>query len=241
MNQPLPHVAFRASENLHIRTQEYIDLMSRAGARPNPALLAEVMDHFTSDSLNAFMLRPMEELGISGTQRRLVEFAADTVQKSSQVVLKATVNKLDHDQHRKSAAFMDEMRLLLPEEDENHAWFVSFRAPDHFAERARASMARARQQGPQAELRETIIVMKTLTDLALENYYERPLAILRFGPILRKVSEVAISTVRKGTHSTIENLLPKLTEDQLLKGIEYFDALLIDVEQQHLRAVPRAG
>ena len=241
MTEHVPHVSFRASDKLHTTTQEYIDLMSRSNARPSPALLAEVMNHFTHDSLNAFMLQPMEQLGITGTQRRLVEFAADTVEKSSQMVLKATVNKLDHEQHRKSAEFMDSMRLLLPHEDADEVWFVSFQAPASFSERARASMARARTEGPQAELCETIFVMKALTDLALENYYERPLAILRFGPILRKVSEVAIGTVRKGTHSTIENLLPKLSEEQLIKGIDYFDSLLVDVPRARLRniTVPR--
>lgn len=237
MNQPLPHVAFRASEKLHTSTQEYIDHLADLRSRPNPRLLADVMNHFTRDSLDAFMLLPMEELGISGAQRKLVEFAADTVQTTSQMVLKATVNKLDHTQHIKSAEYMDAMRLLLPHENEDHVWFVSFQAPDHFAERARASMARARAQGPQAELQETIHVMKTLTDLAIRNYYEQPLAILRFGPILGKITSVAISTVRKGTHSTIENLLPKLSEEQLIKGIDYFNALLIDVPHERLRAV----
>ena len=236
MTQPIPHISFRASEALHTSTQEYIDLMGRS-SKPNPALLAEVMNHFTRDSLDAFMLAPMEELGITGSQRRLVEFAADTVQKSSQLVLKATVNKLDHDQHRKSAEFMDSMRLLLPHEGEDNVWFVSFEAPAEFSARARASMARARSAGPQAELQETILVMKGLTDLALENYYQRPVAILKFGPILRKVTEVAISTVRKGTHSTIDGLLPKLSEEQLLKGINYFDSLLIDVPRERLRKV----
>lgn len=229
-----PHVAFRASEKLHTSTQEYIELMNRAGARPNPALLADVMNHFTRDSLEAFMLRPMEELRITGTQRKLVEFAADTVQKTSQMVLKATLHKLDHDQHRKSAQYMDELRLLLPHTDDE-AWFVAFPAPQDFAARARASMARARVNGQQGEVKETVMVMKTLTDLALQNYYERPLAILRFGPILSKVTSVAISTVRKGTHSTIENLLPKLSEEQFLGGVEYFDSLLTDVPKERLR------
>jgi hypothetical protein len=232
-----PYVAFLSSDDLHQRTDEYICLM-RAGGRPNAALLGEVMNHFTRDSLNAFMLQPIEHLGISGGQRRLVEFAADTVQKSTQVVLKATLHKLDHDQHRNSAAYMDSLRLQLPHpEQADDAWFVSFEAPDDFATRARASMARARNEGPQAELRETIHVMKTLTDLALLNYYERPLGILRFGPIMRKITDVAVSTVRKGTHSTIESLIPKLDEDQLLKGIDYFDSLLIDVAPERQRRV----
>lgn len=232
----IPHVSFRASEPLHASTEEFIALMSRPGARPNPALLGEVMNHFTRDSIENFMLRPMEELGIGGAQRRLVEFAADTVQKSSQVVLKATLNKLDHQQHRHSAEYMDGLRLQLacPQRGDE-AWFVSFRAPDDFAQRARASMARARNEGPQAEVREITQVMRTLTDLALENYYERPLAILKFGPILGKMSSVAIATVRKGTYSTIDSLFPKLTEEQLLRGIDYFDALLVDVPRERLR------
>ena len=234
---PVPHVSFRASDPLHTATQEYIDRMSRPGARPDAALLGEVMNHFTRDSLETFMLRPVDELGISGGQRRLVEFAADTVQKSTQVVLKATLHRLDHDQHRRSARFMDELRLLLPHEEEGEAWHVSFRAPEDFTARARASMQRSREQGPQAELRETIAVMKTLTDLAIHHYYERPLALLGFGPILRKVSDVAIGTVRKGTHSTIENLLPKLGEEQLLRGVDYFDALLVDVPRDRLRVI----
>lgn len=232
----LPHVAFRASDELTASTQEYIDYLGGPQSRPNPKLLAEVMNHFTRDSLDAFMLQPMQQLGITGTQRKLVEFAADTVQKSTQIVMKATVNKLDHDQHRRSAEFMDAMRLLLPHEEQvDGVWMVSFPAPEDFAARARASMARARSEGPQSELRETVLVMKTLTDLALQNYYEKPLAILKFGPILRKVSEVAISTVRKGTHSTIESLLPKLNEQQLLQGVDYFGSLLIDVPKEHIR------
>lgn len=233
MLQPVPHVSFLASDPLHTSTHEYIELMN-SGARPNAALLAEVMNHFTADSLNAFMLRPMEELGITGSQRKLVEFAADTVQKSSAVVLKATVNKLDHGQHKLSAQFMDSMRLQLPHQ-EGDAWFVSFRAPQDFTSRARASMARSRELGPQAELQETIQVMKTLTDLALQNYFEQPLKLLKFGPILSKVSQVALVTVRKGTYSTIESLLPKLSEEQLLRGVDYFDSLLVDVPHERIR------
>ena len=41
--------------------------------------------------------------------------------------------------------------------------------------------------------------------------------------------------MRKGTHSTIESLLPKLEEEQLLRGIDYFDALLVDVPRERLR------
>lgn len=236
----LPHVAFRASDELTTSTREYIDLLSGPKSKPHPALLTDVMNHFTRDSLDAFMLTPMEALGISGAQRRLVEFAADTVRKSSAVVLKATVGKLDHDQHLRSAEYMDAMRLLLPhEESADGIWYVSFPVSSTFSTRARESMARARTQGPQAEVREITQVMKTLTDLALENYYEKPLAIMKFGPILRKVSEVAISTVRKGSHSTIDSLFPKLSDEQLIKGVDYFDALLVDVPKQHIRTPVR--
>ncbi|MFZ5723556.1 MAG: hypothetical protein ACOY33_07825 [Pseudomonadota bacterium] len=231
----LPHVAFRASAPLTASTQEYIELLGNPRNRPNPALLADVMNHFTRDSIDAFMLAPVEQLGITGGQRRLVEFVAETVHKSTQVVMKATVNKLDHDQHRRCAEYMDAMRLLLPHEEGDGHWYVSFPAPAAFAQRARTSMHRARTHGPKGELQETMSVMKALTDLAIENYYERPLALLRFGPILSKVSDVAIGAVRKGSHSTIDNLFPKLSEEQLAKGVDYFDALLIDVPRAHLR------
>ncbi|MFP5440547.1 MAG: hypothetical protein ACLGHJ_03575, partial [Gammaproteobacteria bacterium] len=65
--------------------------------------------------------------------------------------------------------------------------------------------------------------------------YERPLALLNFGMILRKVSEVAISGVRKGAYSTIDGLFPKLSEEQLIKGVDYFDSMLIDVPREHIR------
>lgn len=235
MSQHVPHVAFRSSKPLYTASQAYIELMSKPGSKPDPALLGEVMNHFTRDSLDAFMLGPMEQLGITGTQRKLVEFAADTVQKSSQMVLKAVLHKLDHDQHRKSAEYMDQMRLLLPHGGDDGVWFVSFPAPVDFAARARATMARARVEGQQAAVKDTVVVMKTLTDLALQNYYEKPLAILRFGPILGKITSVAIATVRKGTHSTIESLMPKLSEEQFLGGVEYFDSLLTDVPRDRLR------
>lgn len=232
----LPHVAFVASDDLTSTTQEYLDHISNPRNKPNPALLGEVMNNFTRDSINAFMLRPVEELGITGNQRRLVDFMADTVQKSSAMVLKATLHKLDHDQHKRSAEYMDAMRLLLPHEEKiDGIWYVSFPAEDQFTRRARAAIAAARANGPQDNLQETMYVMKALTDLALKNYYERPLALLEFGMILRKISEVAISGVRKGAYSTIDGLFPKLSEEQLIKGVDYFDSMLIDVPREHIR------
>ena len=45
-------------------------------------------------------------------------------------------------------------------------------------------IAAARANGPQDNLQETMYVMKALTDLALKNYYERPLALLNFVAVL---------------------------------------------------------
>lgn len=232
----LPHVAFRASPELTASTQAYLDHISNPRNKPDPVLLGAVMNDFTRDSIHAFMLNPVRELGITGTQRKLVDFMAETAQKSSAMVLKATLHKLDHEQHKRSAEYMDSLRLLLPHEERiDGIWYVSFPADTQFALRARAAIAHAREHGPQANLQETAYVMKVLTDLALQNYYEKPLALLNFGMILSKVSEVAISAVRKGAYATIDSLFPKLSEAQLIKGVDYFDSMLINVPPEHIR------
>ncbi len=230
------HVAFVASDDLTHSTREYIDLIGGPHSKPSPALLGDVMNHFTRDSLNAFMLAPVEQLKITGTQRKLVEFMVGTVQNSTAVVLKATLHKLDHDQHKRGAEYIDSMRLMLPHaEKADGEWYVSFKADDAFVARAKTAIAKARKDGPRADMQETIFVMKALTDQAIRYYYEEPLKLLGFGMILRKVSEVAISGVRKGSYSTLENLLPKLSDDQLMGGVDYFDSMLIDVPTQHIR------
>lgn len=233
---PVPHVAFRASPELTAATQQYIERLSAPNCRPEPQLLAEVMDRFTHDSVHALITDPLDRLGVHGTQRRVADFVAETVEKSTHVVMKATVNKLDLDQHKRCAEYMDAMRLKLPVAGKaDGEWYVAFPAPQAFADRARASMNRSRTVGPRGEVNETSEIMKTLTDLAIDNYYERPIALLKFGMILRKVTQVAISGVHKASHSAINHLFPKLTDEQLIKGVDYFDGLLIDVQQADLR------
>lgn len=232
----LPHVAFVASDDLARSSQEYIDLISSPGSKPSPALLGDVMNHFTRDIIDAFMLAPMEKLQIGGAQRKLVEFLASTVKSSTAVVLKATLHRLDQDQHRRSAEAIDRMRLVLPHAEKvGGEWHVSFLADDAFVQRARAAIAKARNEGPRADFPETVFVMKALTDQAIRHYYEEPIKLLNFGMILGKVSDVAISGVRKGSYSTIDSLLPRLSDEQLMGGVDYFDAMLIDVPKQHIR------
>ncbi|MEE4252089.1 MAG: hypothetical protein V2I38_15990 [Alcanivoracaceae bacterium] len=225
-------VAFRSSEMLHQTTDGFINRMRSGASRPEPETIEKIMSTFMQEVLHNFFIVPTEQAGLPSSTQKVVQFTVDTINKATHLVIKSTVRKLDIDQNRRAAEYMDTVRFKL-EQDGEDIWFVAFPLNEMMAAKGRKAFELGiNGQGKQA-LPALLEYFHQLTDIALYWYFEEPMKLLRFGPIMRKVSDVGVATTRKATHTVIDKVIPGMNEEQLVIACQYAKMQLVNGPKHH--------
>lgn len=220
------YVAFRSSERLHRTTDGFIQRMREPAPRLEPATIESIMADFLDQSLAVFFLRPAELVGLSGGMLRGVTLAADTINKAARLVVSRAAKKLDLAQHRETARYMDQMRRMIPADDGSEDWYVLFPIEDTLAGRLEQAMALCEAGQPDQARPALVEYLHALTDVALYWYFEQPIKLLGFGPIMRKMADVALDTTRKATHGVIRKVFADLKGEQVEHATRYMHSLL---------------
>lgn len=228
MSEHTTHVAFRSTDYLHEITDSFITRMRNNPSKPEPATIEKIMDAFIQEVLKNFFITPTELTKVPPSTQKVVNFAAETITKASNVVIRSTAKKLDVQQNRDVAEYMDLMRFQKDE-----LWYVAFPLKDTLAAKARDAFNTALEGSSQEAIPKIVDYFHELTDVALVWYFEEPLKLLKFGPILRKVAEVGVATARKVTHSLIDRVIPTLDEEQLKISAKFGLAMLVDGPKRH--------
>lgn len=221
MSETVTYVAFPSSDGLHELTQGFIDRMRAGQHRPEPDTIGRIMTTFVDEALHAFMVHPAREAGISPNLLRMISFTTDTISKATAMVVKSTVKKLDLEQNRQIAEYMDTVRMPF-----DGVWHICFPISDSLASTARTGFNLAIEGKRDQGLPHILEYYHTMTDEALKWYFERPIGLLGFGPIMRKVTDMGIATTRKATHSVVDNVIPKLEGEQAQLSARYGLSLL---------------
>lgn len=227
------YIAFRSSERLHENTDGFIKRMNDGATRPEPSTVESIMNDFLDEALEAFFIQPQDFLGLSTGMRRVVNMAADTISKASHMVVKRTAKKLDLQQNREAARYMDSMRIQAKGADGELAWYVSFPIDERMVAEARDAIDKARGGENQAARDAMDRFLMKLADVGLHWYFEEPMKLMGFGPIMQKVVNVGVETTRKATKSVIKKVFGKLDADQLKAAADYIESLMIRVDQKN--------
>ncbi|MGB2246943.1 MAG: hypothetical protein ACPH3N_04695 [Alcanivorax sediminis] len=226
----IPHVAFLSSEALHSKTDGFITRMQGGASQPEPKEIEAIMSIFIDEALQAFMVRAAEAAGLSSSMFRVVNMTCQTINKTSALVIGRSAKKMDLEQNRASAIYMDAVRQPGTR---GEGWYVAFPVSESLAIKgnnlpdlcANGTFDEARR-----ELEEYLL---EVTNEAIHWYFEKPMALLGFGPVLRKLASVGVETTRKASRSLIHNLVPKLDKDQLTASSQYQASMLMAFEDRH--------
>lgn len=225
-------VAFRSSETLHQTTDGFIRRMRNGATRPEPETIEKIMSVFMQEVLHNFFIVPTEMAKLPASTQKIVQFTVDTINKATHLVIKSTVKKLDIDQNRRAAEYMDTVRFSLDVKGEE-MWFVAFPLNEMMAAKGR----KAFEMGINGDGRQAMPMLleyfHQLTDIALYWYFEEPMKLLRFGPIMRKVADVGIATTRKATHTVIDKVIPGMSPEQLVVSCQYASMQLVNGPKHH--------
>ena len=219
----IPHVAFRSSDILHEKTDGFIRRMQGDASRPEPKEIEAIMGIFIDEALNAFLTRAAEAAQLSPGMMKVVRMTTQTISKTTYLVVSRSAKKLDLQQNRGAADYMDLVRQPAPGEN---FWYVAFPVDEEMAALGK-SLPGLCEENPEKARQELVRYLLALTDQAIDWYFERPMALLQFGPVLRKLASMGVETTRKASRSLINSLVPKLNAEQLKASAEFQASQLI--------------
>lgn len=223
-------IAFPASARLHDNTTGFIQRMRDGATRTEPEVMKSIMEDFTGEALHTFFILPSRELKLGGGMMRIVEATVATIRGAASLIIGRTAPKLDIQQNREVADYMDIMRICLPDAAGNEVWQVSFPLKKALREQVHAGLVQL-DAGQTANARETLAnFLLGMTDEALFWYFEQPMALLHLGPILSRMAKVGTETARKASQAVINRVFRKLEDEQLKVVGDFLRQLLVECE-----------
>ena len=221
------YIAFASSEHLHTTTDGFIQRMGQDAPRPEPQTIETIMVSFLDEALDAFFVQPQEFLGLSNGMRRIVNMTVDTISKATRMVVTRTAKKMDLAQNHASAEYMDTMRLCHTDAAGNETWYIAFPIENKLREQGEAAIASARKGYTQSARDQITEFLLALTDVGLYWYFEEPMKLMKFGPVIQRAVNMGVETTRKATKSTIRKVFPKLNDEQLHAAADYIEGLML--------------
>ena len=226
-------VAFRSTETLHQATDGFIRRMRASATRPEPETIEKIMSIFMQEVLHNFFIVPTEMAKLPPSTQKIVQFTVDTISKATHLVIKSTVKKLDVEQNRRAAEYMDTIRFKLDIKGEE-IWFVAFPLNEMMAAKGRKTFEAGINGEGQQAMPMLLEYFHQLTDIAIYWYFEEPIKLLRFGPIMRKAAEVGVATTRKASHTVIDKIIPGLNPEQLIIACQFASMQLVNGPQHQV-------
>lgn len=218
------YIAFRSSTALHEQTEAFIRHAQQPGAQPKPKMLDAIMGLFIEESLQTFLRDAAEAAQLSPTLLRIVNMTCQTITKATRLVIGRSIKKMDSAQYLAAANYMASIRQPDPNSDD---WFVAYAVDDAFAAIGRDLPTQCRQANLADAQTLLTRYLLTLTDEAIDHYFEQPLTLLGFGPILRSVASAGIETTRKASKHLINSIIPKLDATQIAAAADFQAGLLV--------------
>ena len=221
------YIAFASSEHLHSTTDGFIHRMAQDSPRPEPETIETIMVSFLDEALDAFFVQPQEFLGLGSGIRRIVNMTVDTISKATRMVVTRTAKKMDLAQNHASAEYMDTMRLCHTDPENNETWYIAFPIDEALREQGELAIAAARKGYTQSARNQITEFLLALTDVGLYWYFEEPMKLMKFGPVIQRAVNMGVETTRKATKSTISKVFPKLDDEQLHAAADYIEGLML--------------
>jgi hypothetical protein len=177
-------------------------------------LVDETLHHCVEELIDRF--QGGESAGVLTTLLGLLKGTAH-------MLVRQLLGKGDNAEVARMATFIRSRRLEL-----NGQVLYGFALPDDLARRFRYSFAAvARGEGP-AHRAELHALMRELSALSLQRFYDDFVAPMELGFIKRKAGDLGRATIAKGVQVAIDKLIPQLGQKELQIFADYLEGLFVD-------------
>lgn len=225
--QQSAYIRYRSSDRLYTAVQSYIDSVETPGSKPDLAILLQAMDLFVQESVDTFVLQPAAHIGLKPAFLKMINSLAKLTEKSAMMLVNKVAKNMTLEDHRNAADYMKQVRLTY-EEDGKMVGDIIFPIRSEFAAMGwdtREKMLAGLARDPEV-LQQGIDFLHEVIDVANLWVFEKPAELLNLGPVMRRLAFTTVGTVKKTTHSLINTLVPKISEQQTTASAEYFSGIV---------------
>lgn len=221
-------MAFAVTERLHRNAEDFIQRFvyaNQPGDRSH-ALLQDVMDEFVSECLRIYFVETGAKAGLSPTTRKIVDSTVSAIRKTVNFVLGKIVYKLDRQQMKEVALYMDSVMQRERGNLSVQAW-IAFPLSTPWVTNFRELSGQVDRASSVPDVLALISAFNELSDTAMAHFFEAPLKVLALGPILRRMAEMGIDTTRAATRTLLKQIFKTMTLEQIRDVLRLFDDMIV--------------
>lgn len=223
----VPYLGFRASEQLRDDSERLIENIRNQTSESQVPQVNRVLQNFIPEMLDAFLLDVCTVVELGPTSTKVVRGAAGTITKTVNMLVKQLLKKRTNEELVPIAEYMDQM-MIRANEASNNLTTIACLLDDSLYQRMRDVIQEVREgDNPQAQLPVLTELMHEVTDVSLKGFFERPVNLLKMNIVVRKLANTGLDTCRSAIRMVINKVFKTLSDEQLVKLVDYFEELLI--------------
>lgn len=212
---------FKASSELRRDAEVFLDRVQSQQAGSLKPLLQKILDRFINECLDVFFAHPVEKIGLGSVGKTIVLTALNSVRRTVQLIARRLVGKLSNQEMLPLAEYIDEILYRNPAEPDGDA-FIGFAIDAALAESLYSLQDDVKQKPATSIVPDVVSAFQTMTDEALEGFFEKPVSMLDLGPVLSKLVDVANETTRTVIHAMLRRTFNTMNDDQIVDTLHYF-------------------
>ena len=139
-------------------------------------------------------------------------------------MLKLMLGKADNAEVNKRADYLRARSLALPNDVARIGFKLDADTYQHFMH----AFAQIEAGNGKAVTQELVKTMQVFNEACIVSFFDEFVAVLNLGMINRKGASVTRGLIQKESNSTVEKLIPSLTDQQLKDLAAYFKAMLVE-------------
>ena len=229
---------FKASPGLRRDAERFLERIHSSSSESLKPLLQRILGQFIDECLGVFFSRPAEKVGLGPVGKTIVNSALNSIRRTIQLVARRLVNRLSNQEMAPLAEYIESILYRNSDEPEGDA-YVGFAIQADLAKRLFQLQEAAQQQSSASLVPEVVSAFQAMTDEALNGLFEEPIAMLKLGPVLSKLIDVANETTRAIIHAMLRRTFNTMDDAQMNDTLAYFCDMIRERPQYGVNVLAR--
>lgn len=220
------YLAYPSSQALHQNALDFLDTYKNKPAVNAAPLLAEVMESYIPEMLEAYMKKPTKLAGVGPTAKKVVDVSTSAMSKTAAGLTKQILKKSTNKDLVEIREHIESM-VLNPEDTELGIPLSAIQIPEELYNKCVAMIERIQSQPPSEYHDEVIEFLLELVEAISEEVMKKPIGMMPLGPIVKKMANLGMDTILSAALKVVKGVFGKMSDEEMLETSKYFDELLV--------------
>ncbi len=222
------YFAFPAGESLQTGSHELLQRFAEAPQEPHHSLFVTVANAFADQVIQYLFLNMIHNMDGQSRAARILDKLAGLIKATVHTLIRQSLHNRSNEELLPLLDYVRD-RQLVRQENGVAVDYVCFPLPLDLA----GQFTHVFQQVDHGHAHEHRLALRDamlgFAELSHFHFYEEPTSLLKLGFVTRKAASMGGASIKSGSRSSINQLFPQLSFDELVDFVEYFRKMFIEV------------